>query len=329
MRDLLGCYKAVRAKFDSEYQANTAGTRKFQQQFINLRHFAPHDRHSVDFYGGYQPTWNTIINNDDAVLDTTSEIIRRSATIAATDTISQKLLLLTGHPGSGKSTGLLRVAQGLISHGMNPFLFRGEEYLDIDATLECLKLVPRAVLLVDEISEFATTIEQLAERCEQENVKLLLISADRSGRRQLIRDRIDERFLSEDETHWYGKLSSQDVDRILEKLYSRGRLGKITRWARQQQREHFVKTAGRRLFDAMSELEGGLGFEAKIQGIYHGLGDDRLKNLYAAACICYEQATPLPVGIGSSFAGVAPRSLPMVINQKCEGVLLLTNSGIV
>ena len=327
VRELRDYYRRERDKFDEVYGKSTPGLRRFQQQFIDLRRFAPHELNAPDFYSGYQPTWNTVLQGDDALLDKTKDAARNCIGTSTSEDIHQNIVLLTGGPGSGKSTGLLRIAKDLIGEGTNPFLFRADEYMDVDATLEWLKTVPRTILLIDDFADFSSTIEQLAERCRYEGVRMLLVCSDRSARLPLIRDRIDSQYLDLEQAYWYGKLTQPDVDRIIDRLHSRGRLGKITRWNRERQRNHFVESADRRLFDAMSELEGGGGFREKAQRVYRGLPSDHLKNLYAAACLCYDQSIPLPTGIGAHLAGVPPRDLVPLIDRECNGILLLTKRG--
>ena len=271
IQKLLTHYRSVRSELDEVYGQNTPGMRKFQQQFIDLRRYEPHRLSSQDFYSGYEPTWNTVLDDDDAPLDKTTEASNFAIATATSEDTSQKIVLLTGGAGSGKSTGLLRIAKQLIGAGTNPFLFRNDEYIDVDATIEWLQAVPSTVLLIDDFGDFSSTIEQLAEGCKDQGTRILLISADRSSRLPLIRDRIESQFLSPEQTYWYGKLSKGDVDNIIDKLHTHGRLGKITRWNRESQRNHFIKSADRRLFDAMSELEEGGGFKDKARSVYRAL----------------------------------------------------------
>ena len=327
-KKLLDHYRSVRSELDEVYGANTPGIRKFLQQFIDLRKYQPNSPSAEDFYSGYEPTWNTMLNDDDAPLNKTMQALGFASTAATSEDTHQTVVLLTGGPGSGKTTGLLRIARQLIGAGTNPFLFRKDEYVDVDATIEWLQAVPRTVLLFDDCADFSSTIEQLAERCKAQGTRILMIGAERSSRLPLIKDRIDSQFLSKEQTYWYGTLTKDDADNIIDKLHNRGRLGKITRWNRELQRGHFVKSANRRLFDAMSELEEGGGFQDRVRSVYGALSSDRLKNLYAAACLCYEQSIPLPTGIGVQFSGGPSRGLIKLIEEECNGILLLTRNGI-
>ena len=195
IRDLLEHYRAERSRFAEVYGGVTPGLRRFQQQFIDLTRYTPRDSNAGDFYSGYQPTWNTVLNDDDAPLDKTKEASAYSDSLSIREDVYQSIVLLTGGPGTGKSTGLLRIANALIARGIHPFLFRGDEYLDVDATIEWLRAVPRTVLLIDDCSDFSNGMQQLAERCSSEGVRIMLICSDRSSRLQLIQDRIDSRYL--------------------------------------------------------------------------------------------------------------------------------------
>ncbi len=261
IRQLLDHYRKVRDELDEVYGTSTPGIRKFQQQFIDLRKFTPHGVNAGDFYSGYEPTWDTVLKNDDALLHKTKEASDECMNLSVSEDIFQSVVVLTGGASSGKSAGLLRIANSLIGKGVNPYLFRADEYMDVEATLEWLTAVPRTVLLIDDISDFSSAIQELAKRCRTQKLRMLLICSDRSSRLPLIRDRIDSQYL--DPTYWYGSLTKKDIDAIIDKLHSRGRLGKITRWSRESQRNHFSEFAGRRLFDSMSELESGVGFKEK------------------------------------------------------------------
>ena len=328
IRELVDRYRTAASELSELYAPTTPGLSKFLQQFIDLRTFQPHGIHSEDFFGGYQPTWGAILSQQDAVIDKTSEASDKVITLAKTEDIFQEIVFLTGNPGSGKSTGLLRIGANLIGSGMRPFWFRADEYVDVDATVEWLKAIPRSVLLFDDFSDHSTTLQDLADRCRDDGVRMLLVVADRGTRIPMVRDRITEQYLNVTDAYWYGKLSDADIDRILDKLHSFGRLGRITRRNRSYQQEYFVKAAERSMFEAMSELEGARGFRERVRTVYEALPNDGLRNLYSAACLCYDHSVALPTGIAADFAGVVPRELANVIENQCRGILVFTRAGI-
>ena len=200
--------------------------------------------------------------------------------------------------------------------------------MDVDATIDWLKVVPRTVFFFDDFADNSTTLQRLAKKCQDENVRLLLVGSDRPTRMPMIKDRIDDHYLDLSGAYWYGKMTDSDIGRLISKLHERGRLGRITRWNPQRQRAHFYESGERSLFEAMSELEWGSGFRDRVRNVYQSLITDGLKNLYAAACLCYDQSIPIPVGIGADFSGIAPMNLANIIENQCRGILVLTRTGI-
>ncbi len=328
VRELLDIYWETISDLTGLSGPTTPGLMKFQQQFIDLRTFTPKNINADDFYSGYHPTWNTILADDDAILDKTEQLSTKIVRLATSEETYQKIVFLTGNPGSGKSTGLLRIADKLKGAGIRPYLFRADEYIDVEATIEWLRAVPRTVLLFDDFADHSITLQRLSAQCNSESVRMLLVAADRPARRTMVSNLIEERYLRMSEAQWYGRLSDDDINRVIAKLHERGRLGKITRWNEQQQYRYFSQAAERSLFDAMANLEGGQGFRERVEGVYKTLQTDELRNLYTASCICYDQSIPLPTAIGADFAGVAPKDMADLIEHQCRGVLVLTRTGI-
>ena len=326
---LIEHFRAIISEHDSVYGPSTPGLRRFLQQFIDLRTYEPTDTNAGDFYSGYQPTWNTVLAGDDAILDKTSQISDEIIDLAVRDEIYQKFVFFTGRPGSGKSTGLLRIASNLRAKGIFPFLFRGDEYMDVEATIEWLQSVPRTVLLFDDFADHSSsTLQRLSEQCKEQNIRMLLVGSDRSTKNDIVHDRIDSQYLDANLDNWYGRLTDDDIERIIDKLHSRGRLGKITRWQRDRQRDYFAGYASRSLFDALAELEGGSGFKETIEQLYRSLPSNGVRNLYAASCLCYEQSIPLPTGIAARVAGITPKDLIQQIENEYKGILVMSRSGI-
>ena len=328
LHQLLAQYRRIVNRLGAVSGVNSPGVMKFRQQFIDLRGFAPHGLNAEDFYSGYQPTWSSILSEDDAMLDKTEQASNAIVDLALSEQIYQKIVLLTGNPGSGKSTALLRVAAKLIGAGTHPMLFRADEYMDVEATVEWLKAVPRTVLLFDDFADHSITLQNLAYKCSLENVRMLLVVSDRPARHAMIKDLIAERYLNFAEALWYGKLSNADIDSVIDKLHQRGRLGRITRWRRAEQRYHFAEASERSLFNAMADLEFGPGFRRTISKFYQDLPTVSLRHLYAASCMCYDQSIPLPTGIAADFAGVPPKGLANLIDNEYRGLLVLTRNGI-
>ena len=315
---------------EHEYgQALSPDLSRFLQQFIDLRKYEPLvglPQH--DFYSGYEPDWGNIMRDDDASFRTTGKALNRIIASTQKSEPSQQIHVLTGSPGTGKSTGLLRISQQFIARGMSPFVFREEEALDIGAAKAWLQRVPDSVLIFDNCADFADSLANLAKECEREGIDFLAVGAERTVRRRFLRDKIDQRFLTSTEEYEYRRLINEDIDSLIDKLESRGRLGKITRRTPTQKKNYFRYTASRRLFDGMADLEGGQGFRLRLQRAYQQIKDDRLKAIYAASCIAYQIGHPLSVGLASKVGNVPVKQLEPLLREGGQEALVATPQGI-
>ena len=302
---------------------------RFLQQFIDLRYYEPtNDKNSRSFYLGFEPQWKNILDDDDAQLQTTSAAFAAIEKDIQSEEIDQQVHILTGSAGSGKSAGLLRIARSLIAHGHNVFQFRGEEALDIPATKQWLKRMPKTILIFDGCADFADSLGDLAEQCALANASLFAIGAERSTRRGFFAHKIDGEFLCMREQYQYGNLSDPDIDVLLDKLSSRRRLGKITRLNRPQQQEYFRKESSRKLFEGMADLEGGQGFRLRLKRDFEGIEDKGLRRLYAAACVAYGFGYPLRMGVAVQVSGMSATELTKLLTSEEQDLLVLSDNGI-
>ena len=304
-------------------------TSRFLQQFIDLRQYQPYQSEQTrNFYSGYEPHWKNILDDDDARMETTEEasvLIRESFREGTKD---QTVHILTGTSGVGKSTGLLRIARSIMAEGIAVYQFRGEEDLDVDAALYWLERMPETVLLFNDCADFADSIGELADRCASANVRLTIVGAERNIRRNQLEHRIDSKFLHLRREYIYRTLSDRDIGSLIDKLSSRRRLGRITNYNRNRQREHFKGTASRRLFEGMANLEGGQGFRNRIRNDYRLIESENLRRLYAASSIAYEIGYPVPIGVASRIAGLSTKELVDFLASSEQDAMVLESGGV-
>ena len=304
-------------------------TSRFLQQFIDLRQYQPYQSEQTrNFYSGYEPHWKNILDDDDALMETTEEassLIRESFLKGAKD---QTVHILTGTSGVGKSTGLLRIARSIMAEGIAVYQFRGEEDLDVEAALYWLERMPETVLLFNDCADFADSIGELADRCASANIRLTIVGAERAIRRNQLEHRIDSRFLHLRREYTYRTLSNRDIESLIHKLSSRRRLGRITNYNRNKQREYFTRTASRRLFEGMANLEGGQGFRNRIRNDYRQIKSENLRRLYAASSIAYEIGYPVPIGLASRIAGLSTRELVDSLANSEQDAMVLESGGV-
>ena len=302
---------------------------RFLQQFRDLRQFEPPSsdltRH---FYAGYEPHWRNILDNDDAarlVTERSLTAIRQTAQRADTH---QTIFVLTGSAGTGKSTGLLRIARSLVADGLPTFEFRADEDLDINAVIQWLRAAPDTVLLFPECADFADSLRELAQKCSLSEQTLLVVGAERSDRRRQLRQKIDEAHLRLESEFEYGLLTDYDIGSLVAKLGSRRRLGHITRRNVYQQHAYFRTTASRRLFEGMANLEGGQGFRIRIKDDYNRIHNSHLKRLYAATSIGYYFGHPVPLGIAAKVSQLPVKELERLLTGGEHDYVLIEEKGV-
>jgi hypothetical protein len=102
----------------------------FLEQFEFLKIQAEPPRKLRDFYQGYDPTWYDILTERDAEFEVVGDVTKSLNAFRASNPKGQRLELLHGAWGTGKSTALLRIGREQIRQGQEICLFRGERTLD-------------------------------------------------------------------------------------------------------------------------------------------------------------------------------------------------------
>lgn len=324
--------KVVKTVVPGGYTALPFQARVFLEQFRPLR---PNREEQItpfghDFYAGYEPKWSDILNDYDVRFESVENIYQELVPIVNNDT-DQRIYYFSGDPGSGKSAILLRIARDLIALGKDVFLFRSEERPNINSIVWWLKHSTNTMLLFDNIADFLAEVGELCNVCREEKVKLFIVATERVKREGVIIDELEYNFLQKYKKTHLGRLSDSDINKLIEKLKTEGRLGKITRKFIGEQRDYFRKTSKRQLFPAMADLEGGLGFVRRIAKEYQeDIKSQELKHAYALVCIAHDLGYALPIGIVSSAVGISANK---IIDEVSSGgqlfrIVVLASKGL-
>jgi len=283
-----------------------------------------------DFYAGYEPYWADILNDYDVRFESVENIYQELVPIINGDS-DQRIYYFSGDPGSGKSAILLRIARDLIALGKDVFLFRSEERPNINSIVWWLKHSTNTILLFDNIADFLREVGQLCEVCRNEKVKLNIVATERVSREGIIIDELEYNFLQKYKKTTLGYLSDSDINKLIEKLKTQGRLGKITRKFIGEQQYYFRKTSNRQLFPAMADLEGGLGFIRRIAKEYQDdIKSQELKHVYALVCMAHSLGYALPIGIVSSAVGIPVNQIITEVSSGGQlfGIAVLAQKGL-
>lgn len=172
----------------------------------------------TDFYGGDEPIWNDILLRRDAEFRET-----RDAKRLLTGTAPRFAILVHGHPVSGKSTTLLRLALEASKMGFKSMWFRHEEGLNAKVAAAYLAADESAVLFIDDAADHTEAIGDILKLCEAEDKPARIFMSARSKRKRGFRVDIPERFLRET---FQGSLRNEDLFNLVQKRRRASRLGK-------------------------------------------------------------------------------------------------------
>jgi hypothetical protein len=282
-----------------------------------------------DFYLGDDPLWVDITTDKDAIFDISTNTLDKVQESNNHKAKLQTVFCISGPPGSGKSTALLRISRELIKKGHDVFLFKGETRLNIPSAKWCLRTFVSPVLLFDGIADFASDVGRLLNEAETEKIPLLAIATERAQRMHYIYQGIlATNLVTNGLTTEH--LSDGDISRLVQKLETNKRLGKITRYSNPERIKYFRKFANRQLLVGMSELEGGKGFPNRIKTEYETIPNTEFRSIYMIACITYSIGYQLPVPIAASATGKSVSEIVSSISSKgaLSGVLNIDGIGL-
>jgi hypothetical protein len=273
-----------------------------------------------DFFGGDAPLWTDIIGDLDARLEVTDhayDLVIRSISDGL-----QSAICINGMPGSGKSTSLLRVAKLLLRSGYSVYMFRAEEYLNIDAAIWWTRKRPDSIFIFDDAGDFSNDIGKLLSAADEQGLACTVLCAERRSRMRSVRLGIESDYLHPPRETHLELLSDRDIGAVITKLAQHRRLGRLTNSNKSEKYNFFRKTSERQLLVAMAELEGSRTFRTRIASEYSSadLGDSN--NIYATVCMAHALGIPAPLGILRSATGLNLREIQAVIETYLAGNII-------
>jgi hypothetical protein len=278
----------------------------FLEEFTGLTLEAVPPKRPRDFYLGYDPTWYDILLDKDAVFEVTHEVLSSLKTERDSGNPTQRLELVSGPWGTGKTTALLRIGRELLQTGEDVYLFRGEAALDPEATAWWLSRRPKSVLLFDGVADFAPEIETVLQSCRQAGIRAHMVGTERHQRLRKVKAAISREFLRLDGRREMKTMSDADIASLLQLLEERSRLGRITRRDKSGRFAYFARAHRRQLFSAMSDLEGGPGFLERLTNEFSSTSlAAPYKDALSICAFTYEFGYAVPLGILTHATGLS------------------------
>lgn len=321
--------KVVREEEGFRHESPTPEEQRFLTQFINLRQYKPHPRiSSGTFYDGWEPDWSTITSEMDVPFSVTEEVASNAIETATSDIPRQKMHLVSGAPGTGKSTALLRIAERARRAGLTPWLFRGDEVPDSTSLVAWAHTHPQSAYFFDDCADFSGAIGDSLEQASERGVALTVVGTTRVNRFDYTVSRLPSDLTTADTHLPVGALTDEDIQALIEKLESVGRLGRITRLSDDRRTQYFRLEHGRQLFPAMAALETGEGFVDRVVRTYRDLKDEPVRLLVSAVSLAHNYGVALRLSAASQISGIDPASLKQLVRLELSGIVFGDRTGL-
>lgn len=235
---------------------------QFGRQFGELGKFEKKPREH-DFIGGDAPRWSDILDESAATFGWHNSAKKWLQIEPAT--ARKNLLVFTGRRLSGRSAGLLIIANMFRNEGWRTFRFRGEELPDPESILGFASDGKPVVLVIDGISDIATELEDILAESIRRELRLICLAVDLTDNDESILGRINSGRLIGGTLHEIPRyLDRQDAASIVAKLEKLARLGELEK--EKNYRKRIYHFDHKELFNQMAVLEDAPGFGRRVQG---------------------------------------------------------------
>lgn len=233
-----------------------------------------------NYYKGFKPTWNDIVNNIPIILSKTNKFILE---VLSDISNSNNLYVITGMAGSGKSTALKQVALAILKRTAVPVYFIDNSYDSLNNIVKYLDSINNEgyVICIDRIIN--NRYSSLSEIIHENNSKASFIITENST----LWNKKGKLFL-EQHTKYISDISDielNDIDPILEKLRLFGSWTVLEKMTVSQRKNELWHKARKQLLIGLLEATSGIGYNQIIQNDFNSIDTIDEKNLLILASI--------------------------------------------
>lgn len=133
------------------------------------------------FFWGSPPNWTELENQIDIVRDLGARV-ESAAIDLLSDTTKASLIRITGEPGTGKTTTLLRAGYKLSSQGFPVFTVQTHNEIDVANTVKVIENSDSdLVFIIDNLANHVRQVAAILDSCSSEN-NILILAAERGYR---------------------------------------------------------------------------------------------------------------------------------------------------
>lgn len=232
---------------------------------------------------------------------------------------------ISGLPGSGKTTALLRVGKNMREAGFDVFYYNNLDDMDINSIISFSK-DKKLILLFDNAGVFMPQIVDLAVEFHRSGIKVGIIYSDRERYSKLISERLKRRSIEEDFFAEYNLLSPSDARKLYDTLDRKGRLGKIA-GIRDEKVRFSEFTKKRQLVNIMYALNHENAHRNRMMSEFVNIEDPKVKLIYIIACAMNSEGFRLTLPWISAFLKISQDDIIKHIEESEVTMLRINNDG--
>lgn len=249
------------------------------------------------FYKGFFENWDPIIRNLDVNRSLKDGILSEVFLNEESETqTTQKLYVLKGHAGSGKSVLLKRIAwEASNSFQCFCIFLKSNSQINFEPIYELYSFVrSRIFLFIDQISKHIYSIEKLIERCQKEKISITILGAERVNTWNTECDLL-EKYVENDFQLKY--LNEKEIRELIVLLDRYDSLGYLKNKSPEEQITELKEKSDREMLVALHESTHGKPFHEIIENEYNSIRDESAKTLYLTICILHRLGVYVRAGL--------------------------------
>ncbi|MCJ2063325.1 SIR2 family protein [Methylobacterium sp. J-088] len=265
--------------------------------------FQPEQRLDIKtFYKGFDLGWAPFYHDLD-IERKVSDAILSEHVIAANGSVSQRLVVLKGHAGSGKTVSLRRACWDAGTQYDKLCFFVGRDAtIKVDLFDEIFSLTNIEIFLfVDGLSLHKRRIIELLTVAKNRKAGLTIIGSETFNTWNSSCDDL-ERFVSSE--YEMNSLSEAEIDLLITKLEQNDSLGTLKLLSREKRREQFTVAYARQILVALLETTHGLPLVEILKNEYRSIAQPEARLIYLDICSLHRFGPPVRAGIISRIHGI-------------------------
>lgn len=271
-----------------------------------------------NFYKGYRPTWDDIVNEIPARLD----VFRLAMNVIASHRQSNTIIPLIGPAGSGKTTLLMQLCLELANEKDCESFYIEQPIDDLRSTLEAIERSSKASLIIIGLDNIDFMSDQLKEIFSAGRLqRTMIIGAERENiwkrKTQLRLGGFSTERITVDQ------FTKTDAERILEKLERYGSWTRLGQLSPTQRVTELVVRAQQQLLIALLEATFGLGYGQIIASDFSTLTTEEEKLCFLVVGLITDRKQDAPVGLvdrALSRLGILNREI--MVSSHLAGIVI-------